>query len=161
MALDLWTAFAAERDEKYALRRRRLAELETSGRIGAADPLITGEVAPFTARVPKGRWPVEVLLASRNTDSRVALARVVFRDVAPARFALAVCDGQDVRTLRADEHFGYGVDAGTGCFADASATFEGETIVAQLDRTYTPTWSWAVGGDASWVAFSSGYGDGI
>ncbi len=140
--------------------RTRVAQLEiTSGRIAAADPLTSSGFEPFVRAVPNGSWPVELLLATNAGDTRVARASVVFRDEEPVRFEMAVTAGQDPRTLKAEEHFGYGVDSGTGCFADAEAMLDGERLVASLQKRQETTWSWAAEGDV--VAFSSGYGDGV
>jgi hypothetical protein len=84
---------------------------------------------------------------------------------------------QDASTLGDGEIFGYGVDAGTGCFMAPEA---GALLAQRMDRedayfermseemqkTYRHTWSWAnilpePMGQLGILAFSSGYGDGV
>jgi hypothetical protein len=38
-----------------------------------------------------------------------------------------------------------------------------ETMIAEMEKTYTPTWSWLdmSFGEGNLLAFSSGYGDGV
>jgi len=85
--------------------------------------------------------------------------------------------GQDPATLEPGHYFGYPVDSGTGGFMDevaarrlATAYESGpgaaEAMLAELERTYTHTWSWAdipldarTGANA--VVFSTGVGDGM
>jgi hypothetical protein len=97
--------------------RRRLGTLTLRGQIGAAGPLTTDRVELFTRAVPAGTFPVEVLVVQTENDARVALARVVFRDVPPGRFEVATCEGR-VPVREDGAGFGYLVDSGTGCFAD-------------------------------------------
>jgi hypothetical protein len=51
---------------------------------------------------------------------------------------MALRPGQDARTLRNGEFYGFGVDTGTGCFVDAAAAARltgGEDIVPDADST--------------------------
>jgi hypothetical protein len=84
-----------------------------SGRVIACDPLVSMESArPFTRAVPEGRHPVTLGLL----EGEVALASVRFGRPTVARWEIARCAGDS------DEGTpGYGVDSGTGCFADAQA----------------------------------------
>ena len=80
-------------------------------------------------------------------------------------------EGEDPHSLQPGEVFGYGVDAGTGCFVDAPAAESLEDseihdrLTADIERTYRHTWSWAnvrvLDDGANVVAFSSGGGDGF
>ena len=78
---------------------------------------------------------------------------------------LATRDGEDVRMLAPGQRFGYPVDAGTGCFADATADIDADDVLAQIGAHEEVTWSWALSAGAEGghrvVAFSSGFGDGI
>jgi len=87
--------------------------------------------------------------------------------------------GEDLSTLGSTQLFGYGVDAGTGSFMDATvarqleALFDADrfqahydALLAAMDPTYRPTRSWAdylvnpaLGQNL--VCFSSGWGDGL
>ncbi|MFD8635768.1 DUF4241 domain-containing protein [Streptomyces sp. NPDC059533] len=142
-----------------------------TGRVVACDPFVHiggGEPSAFTAQVEPGRYRVEVAMATLTgpgepapapgeghrrvaaarlviRDSRAA-ARLVIRDTPAASRELALRGGQDPSGLGEDEYFGYGVDAGTGCFYDAAA-----------DASF-PDCEGDAGHDL--VAFSSGWGDG-
>ncbi|MDI5963162.1 DUF4241 domain-containing protein [Streptomyces sp. SL13] len=99
-----------------------------TGRVAACDPLVTlgEELEGFTATVPPGRYPVSVAVvtigdpAAAEPHQRVAAARLVIKDVPPVSWDMALQPEQELTDLTDDEFYGYGVDAGTGCFADAS-----------------------------------------
>ena len=150
----------------------------TSGQIAASDPLVCPDPQPFTRRVPNGEYPVTLAIAIlEGGDERVAFARVDFTQGPINHWEMAVINGQLVEDLQDDEMFGYGVDAGTGCFMDIDTSHAltkrmGENdryfldIIEFLDETYRHTWSWAnfkpdPESAGNIVAFSSGYGDGF
>lgn len=83
-----------------------------SGRVIACDPLVSLETnaRPFTRAVPEGRHPVTLGVLAGD----VALASVRFGRAKVARWEIATCAGES-----AEGRPGYGVDSGTGCFADA------------------------------------------
>lgn len=140
-----------------------------SGQIVACDPLTLSGVSPFTQKIADGTYAVDLAVAMMaNGDQRVAAARVTLGEGAVARWSLATAAGQDPSELAPGAIFGYGVDSGTGCFADAGGAPSlaeaavQEDLTAGLRETYVDTWSWAEqelerGGV---VAFSSGFGDG-
>lgn len=155
---------------------------------------------PFTVSVPPGRYPVTASLIEITTPDdldpesepefepepepepgraaeperphrRVAAARLAIRDEPVVVWEQAVVPEQDLGALGADEFYGYGVDAGTGCFVDAEAVeplgdFESdtETLMAAFEAM-----EWSAGVVAltapdsghNLVAFSSGWGDGV
>jgi len=89
-----------------------------SGRIIACDPgwLWCKDVAPFTRTVPPGRYPVLLSVVDYWT---IACAMVKFCSESPVRWEMALRPSEDLAELRRNEFFGYGVDAGMGCFVDA------------------------------------------
>jgi len=136
-----------------------------SGRLVATDPAwIDDRDQPFTVTVPPGEYPVRLSVA-RFADNpehkRVAAAKLVIRDENAQSWEMALLPEQDPRTLLDTEFYGFGVDAGMGCFYDASATL----AFARLDRSN-------VLGDAitapmsdlesgtNLIAYHSGWGDG-
>lgn len=101
------------------IQRITLGEIDlSSGRIVTADPLtLFGAGQSFTTVVAPGKYPVYVYAKeTRSAGIRVALAELRFSEVTPVSWKMAVKEGQDVSTLKADEFFGYGVDAGLGSF---------------------------------------------
>lgn len=149
----------------------------TSGRVVAADPLVDPDAPAFDLRVPVGAHPVALAIARmENGDERIAYARVSFGGGAVRAWRMALLEGQSTASLGADEFFGYGVDAGTGCFMDRDAAellarrFDADeaasdALVEAMEATYRSTRSWAVyrpseAHAANVVCFSSGWGDG-
>jgi hypothetical protein len=149
-----------------------------TGRLIACDPLsYVGDEGfePFTVTVPPGSYPVVASVVTLSGDApehrRVAAARLTARDVPPAAWEMAVVRGQDPAELKEGHYFGYGVDAGLGCFMDEAAN---RAFPYVLDER--PEWLWsamASTGDSavpfiatdpasgqSLAAFSSGWGDG-
>jgi len=163
---DLHSIFGADQIAEIRLELRVLGNLAHDGTIVARDPL-AGSSEPFAERFPAGCHRVEVLVAHARGDERVALARVVFRDVVPQTFELALRGDEDARMLAPGQIFGYGVDAGTGCFAtpEALESDEAGELLDELQRHARLTWNWAAicprDAGHELVAFSTGYGDGI
>lgn len=140
-----------------------------SGRLTVCDPLAPSVVLDLARDVPKGAHPVVVAIAKMGKDQRVALGCVRFSKSSAVKWEMATAKGQNPKKLAPGEFYGYGVDAGTGCFVDTKASKEleeeeiGDAILAMLGKTRVYTWAWANMklGDANVVAFSSGYGDGF
>jgi hypothetical protein len=154
--------------------RTRLADLVvSSGELVACDPLTCPDSSPFTLRLAKGRYPVDLSIANFGDDQRVAFSIISIGVNPPVRWDLMTVDGQDLASLGPDQFFGYGVDSGTGCFMDGDACDAllermneepdyFEKLIAEMDKTYRHTWSWMSMpfGPANLVAFSTGCGDG-
>jgi hypothetical protein len=168
--------------ERFPVRPLRLGELNlASGRLVLADPfIVSGKEKPLDLAIRPGRYPVDLAVADTGKGGqRVALARLVLSDKKPVRWAMAVTADQDVRKLKGDEVFGYGVDAGTGSFMDAGSlawladlkpeAFEarandwqarGEAQAPKLGIPYGFALVEPVG-PGGVVMFSSGWGDGF
>lgn len=156
--------------ETIAIEVKNLGDvIVRSGRITVCDPLAPSVVMDLAREVPKGKHPVEVAIAKMGKDQRVALGCVRFAKGKAVRWEMATARGQSAKKLAPGEFYGYGVDAGTGCFVDTKAAKMldeeevGEAILAGLGKTRVYTWAWTNVklGDANVVAFSSGYGDGF
>ncbi|MFD7101164.1 DUF4241 domain-containing protein [Streptomyces xanthophaeus] len=152
-----------------------------TGRIVACDPFVylgTGDMEPFSATVDPGRYRAEAAVATlvrpgdpqdARPHTRVAAARLVIRDAPATSWEMAVDEGQDPAVLGEDEFYGYGVDAGTGCFYDACAdgSFpgtedeQGPVWAAMESADDGPGVFLAEAEDGHTLAgFSSGWGDG-
>lgn len=118
---------------------------------------------PFTTTVPPGDYPV-VMSRFRwlsGSGPVVAAVKVWVGDGPVDSWEMALRAGEDIRVLPDGGFFGFGVDAGTGCFFDAAAAAAlarqtGEFVLA-------PEESKELADDASGanlIAFSSGWGDG-
>ena len=136
-----------------------------SGRLVAKDPAwIDDRDQPFTVTVPPGEYPVRlsvVRFADNQEHKRVAAVKLVIRDEPAQSWEMALLPGQDPRTLADTAFYGFGVDAGMGCFYDASAT----AAFARLDRgnvlghAITAPMSDLESG-TNLIAYHSGWGDG-
>ena len=151
----------------------------SSGFVCAGDPIVNPKPSPFTQNVPVGEFPVSLAIAQfENGDERIAFARINFSDESIKSWELAANAGQDIRTLKEGNYYGYPVDSGTGCFTDAITALDWDRrmneengnyfdeVTQELDKSYRHTWSWAnIKPDASkpgnTLLFSSGLGDGI
>lgn len=93
-----------------------------SGKIIAGDPFFISNVVPFSKIVPPGEYPVSIFMSKIGEDHyRVAFARIKFKESKAVRWELAVTDSitqKDIDSLQPGDFFGYGVDAGLGCFTD-------------------------------------------
>ncbi|MBW8487613.1 DUF4241 domain-containing protein [Actinomadura parmotrematis] len=141
-----------------------------SGRVVAADPssMEFGE-KPLTTAVAPGAYPLllaRVRFADEPGHARVAAARLVIADRSAATWELGVRDGEDPRLLDDGEFYGFGVDAGLGCFVDATAA-------EALGGLVWEDWDDWTGGPeqrpaeltdpatgANLLAFGTGWGDG-
>ncbi|MFB4273174.1 DUF4241 domain-containing protein [Nonomuraea sp. GTA35] len=108
-----------------------------TGSLIAADPYVLGDSGPFTVTVAPGDYAV--LIASMrwegtNWEGETPAAMVRILDKPTASWELALLPGQDVRLLDADEFFGFGVDAGMGCFLDASGRDEFEKLIEEWEE---------------------------
>jgi Protein of unknown function (DUF4241) len=118
---------------------------------------------PFTATVPPGEYPV-VLSRFRwlsGSGPTVAAVKVWVGDGPIDSWEMALRAGQDPRTLPDGGFFGFGVDAGAGCFFDAAAPSALARRTTEFVLGYEE--SRELTDDASGanlIAFSSGWGDG-
>jgi hypothetical protein len=149
-----------------------------SGRLAASDPFVDPAPKPFELRVAPGSYPIDLAVSELGgDDQRVAFARIAFQPTPVQSWAMALVGKQDPAELGVDGIYGYGVDAGTGCFMspEAGELLEQrmnadeqyfEKIIADMEATYRHTWSWVLfqpdtASSPNIAAFSSGYGDGV
>jgi hypothetical protein len=137
-----------------------------SGRLVAADPTWVEFPPPFTTTVPPGEYPVLLSLVRWADDpehKRVAAAKLAIRDDPAVSWELALLPGQDPRFLSDEAFYGFGVDAGIGCFLDAAAApamaRQSEALITGDPIDVTAELSDPESG-ANLIAFSSGWGDG-
>lgn len=153
-----------------------------TGRVVACDPFVylaETRYAPFNVSVLPAEYRVELSVVritepgkddSARPHLRVAAAKLVIREEPTVFWDLALSGDQNIADLGDDEFYGYGVDAGTGCFVDASALgklgeylSESEALMDAFNLTNFAADTHHVAdpktGDEV-VAFSSGWGDG-
>jgi hypothetical protein len=135
-----------------------------TGELTASDPLTMLITEPFTATVPPGRYPV---VLARTDDRDVALALLLVQPARPTRWETAFLASEDpaAGTPR------YGVDSGTGCYADrvvAERIRDAQDYEELFDLLYAAGYDKNPAANlcvdpatgASLVVFSSGAGDG-
>lgn len=96
----------------------------SSGQIIACDPFIELEdCPPFFEQIPTGSYETIICVAlSQKYGDRYAAVKLSVSDKLPVSYKMAVVEGDDLTKLNDDESFfGFGVDAGMGCFADVNA----------------------------------------
>jgi predicted DNA-binding WGR domain protein len=95
----------------------------TSGQLFACDPFTMFGAGAFERKVRKGKHPVTLSIAKmtgRIKDRRVGAVMVRFAKGAVAKWINVTKRGQKIAKLKPGYSFGYGVDAGVGCIADAA-----------------------------------------
>jgi hypothetical protein len=124
-----------------------------SGQIAAYDPLITSR-EPFAFAVEPGRYPVLVSLANIEGEPRrrTIAACVRFSAAAVTEWKQALLADENPRDLAPREMFGYGVDSGTGCFADAEVNPQDLDEPEPIEEYMQVT--------PGLIAFTTGWGDG-
>ena len=94
-----------------------------TGKIVAGDPFFLYSQKPFTIKVAPGIYPVSLLIYKVEEDHyRVAFAKIKFSEGPTTHWTLALTEDitdDQIKNLQSGEFFGYGVDAGLGCFADS------------------------------------------
>ncbi|MEV0645070.1 DUF4241 domain-containing protein [Phytomonospora sp. NPDC050363] len=156
-----------------------------TGRLAACDPMVYWELEPFTVELPRGAHPVRLSVVlvdavhgqpQPEAHRRVAAAQVLVRDTPAMAWEMAVTAGQDTSTLTGDLYFGYGVDAGTGAFIDASggkaldrindadSAYDLDDALTDAGKAVPPRMGANVTDEETGlnvVVFPSGWGDGV
>jgi len=154
----------------------------SSGKVVACDPsnlAWESDTIPFVRTAPPGKHPVILSFMATGqgdaVDQRVACAMVRFTTAKPAAWEMAVRPGQEFSALPVGKFFGYGVDAGMGCFIDKDSLqalskednedFCQQRIIDEMDKDGEYR-HWAniivdPQTGANLIVFSSGYGDGF
>lgn len=164
-----------------------------SGHVLVRDPLVDfgADARPFWKSVPPGEYEATACVV-KPTDgdcARIAAVQVVFSPAAVDHFENALIGDEDLSEVEAGDFYGFSVDAGLACIADAQAhqafvKFENDWYAAHPDDNLyddyfaalfadsakaAPDYQRAEGDwlnyrlpDSDWrmPIFQSGYGDG-
>jgi len=96
-----------------------------------------------------------------GTGPAEAAAKVVTRNEPVVSWEMGLRPGQDLRILPNEGFFGFGVDAGTGCFFDAVAAPAMARLAQDFALGYKRTAELSdPESGANLIAFHSGWGDG-
>src|SRR5688572_27014028 len=108
-----------------------------TGKIVAGDPFFIHDHKPFKLRVSPGTYPVKLLIHKvEDNHFRIAFSKIVLSDNPPVKWTLAWTEDitdEQVKNLQQGEFFGYGVDAGLGCFTDSETN---RIFSETMDRFY-------------------------
>ncbi|MGQ8947790.1 DUF4241 domain-containing protein [Bacillus altitudinis] len=109
-----------------------------------------------------GKYPILLLVKRLESgEERVAYAMIKFTNEQTIEWELATRAGEELKHLKEDEFFGYGVNTGMGCFMDAEAALDlqaykdkrykedndfyfYEEFAEALEKNYKHTWDWLV-----------------
>jgi len=107
-----------------------------TGQIIVCDPLVRlWDAIPFNRTVKRGTYPVTACIAkTEDAGDRYAFVKIEFSSERAVAWEMALIDGQDISILQDDQFFGFGVDAGTGCFCDAQTQKFYNEWVDDLDK---------------------------
>lgn len=93
-----------------------------TGKIIAGDPFFISDHKPFKQKVAPGNYPVKLLIHTiEENHHRVAFSKIMFSNNPTENWTLALTEDitdEKIKNLRPGEFFGFGVDAGLGCFTD-------------------------------------------
>ncbi|MEV0830113.1 DUF4241 domain-containing protein [Nonomuraea rubra] len=140
-----------------------------TGSLIAADPFYLDDSAPFTVTVAPGDYAVLIATmrwegTAWEGETPAAMVRIL--DQPTASWELALLPGEDVRLLGDGEFYGFGVDAGMGCFLDASGRDEFAKLIEQWEEKPNPEVDLlaaevhAPETGTNLIAYQSGWGDG-
>lgn len=93
-----------------------------TGKVIACDPLVElGEINPYIQTIPAGIYPVKIAVSDSDYSGiRYACAKVEVSDKKPIRYELAMTGKEKLaQEFEEGDIFGFGVDAGMACIADA------------------------------------------
>ncbi|MFD9097140.1 DUF4241 domain-containing protein [Streptomyces collinus] len=177
---ELFTAGARfATDEEYTVRDPIAAGTLhlPSGRLVARDPTYgaCAEDAGFTVTVPPGSYPVQLASAGYAAEyqgrtiviDEWTAVRVLTSEQPTVAWELALLADQDERLLRDGGFYGFGVDSGTGCFADASMAgelgqrfWDGQVAGTQMESDNGVSMVDDPATGTNLIAYPSGRGDG-
>lgn len=107
-----------------------------SGKVVVRDPLVflNAKEQPYFTEAPKGNFPVKIaVVKSEDWGDRYAAVKVKFTDQKPVRYQEALIGNENLEGVKEDDFFGFFVDAGLGCIADADALADFDKFIVSLN----------------------------
>lgn len=102
------------------LERRRVPNLYlATGQLVACDPLVAPETEPFAVNVPRGSFPVYVIMAKMRDETRPTYVVIEFSEERPHRWEIAHLSGEE--TSWAGERLGARVESNVIALMDEQA----------------------------------------
>lgn len=119
-------------EPKDVIQPEILARLTViTGELIACDPLVP-HTESFSRTISPGVYPVVAWWLQE--EQAIAAVELRLSETRPVRWEMATCPGQDIGDLEDGYIFGYPVDTGLGCFADAKAIAQMEELERRLER---------------------------
>ncbi|APP16232.1 uncharacterized protein BTUAT1_25090 [Bacillus altitudinis] len=109
------TSSSSEGDQIFS---KQLDYIEiTSGHIVACDPFVSEGDQSFSKKVHSGKYPILLMVKRLESgDERVAYAMIMLTNEQAIEWELATRAGQELKHVKEDEFYGYGVNTGYGLF---------------------------------------------
>ncbi|GIP56003.1 DUF4241 domain-containing protein [Paenibacillus vini] len=119
-------------EQKDVIKPETLAHLTVvTGELIACDPLVP-HTESFSRTISPGVYPVVAWWLQE--EQAIAAVELRLSETRPVRWEMATRPGQDIGDLEDGYIFGYPVDTGLGCFADAKAIAQMEELEERLAR---------------------------
>ncbi|MFP3419989.1 DUF4241 domain-containing protein [Bacillus sp. SIMBA_154] len=136
------TTSSQEGDQLFA---KHIGNIQiTSGQIVVCDPFVSEGDQSFARKVGMGKYPIPLVVKRLESgDERDAFAMIKFTNEQAIEWELATRAGQELKHLKEDEFYGYGVNTGMGCFMDAEAALylqAYEEFEEAFEQNYKHTW---------------------
>lgn len=120
---DLETYFTSDEIAGQPLETMEIGNVSLpSGKIVVRDPLVNlnANQSPYFIQAPQGNFPVTVaVVKSEDWGDRYAVVKVEFAKEKPIIYREALVGIEELEDVSEDDFFGFEVDAGLGCIADA------------------------------------------
>lgn len=120
---DLETYFTSDEITGQPLETMEIGNVSLpSGKIVVRDPLVNlnANQSPYFIQAPQGNFPVTVaVVKSEDWEDRYAVVKVEFAKEKPIIYREALVGIEELEDVSEDDFFGFEVDAGLGCIADA------------------------------------------
>lgn len=134
---DLETYFTSSEIAGQQLETMEIGNVSLpSGKVVVRDPLVAlnANQSPYFVETPKGNFPVTIaVVKSEDWGDRYAVVKVEFTKERPIVYREALIGIEDLEDVGEDDFFGFGVDAGLGCIADAEVLPYVDKFEAELD----------------------------
>ncbi|WP_394665511.1 DUF4241 domain-containing protein [uncultured Chryseobacterium sp.] len=120
---DLETYFTSDEIAGQPLETMEIGNVSLpSGKIVVRDPLVNlnANQSPYFIQAPQGNFPVTVaVVKSEDWGDRYAVVKVEFAKEKPIIYREALVGIEELEDVSEDDFFGFEVDVGLGCIADA------------------------------------------
>ncbi|MDQ0591688.1 hypothetical protein QFZ37_000057 [Chryseobacterium ginsenosidimutans] len=134
---DLETYFTSNEIAGQQLETMEIGNVSLpSGKVVVRDPLVSlnANQSPYFVQAPKGNFPVTIaVVKSEDWGDRYAVVKVEFTKEKPVVYREALVGIEELEEVTEDDFFGFAVDAGLGCIADAEVLPNVDKFVSEID----------------------------